>query len=67
MNATKKYITEITAKDLADLAAMTKLRVGMGLKLSKDSNGWSLELDTEGMKVVMSQIGVAWGELPGGL
>lgn len=64
MNADKKYITDITAKDVAELAAMTKIRTGAGLRLRKEANGWILELDPEGMKLIMSQIGVAWGDFP---
>lgn len=64
MNADKKYITDITAKDVAELAAMTKIRTGAGLRLRKESDGWILELDPEGMKLIMSQIGVAWGDFP---
>ena len=64
MDSNKKYITDITAADLAELSAISKMRQGFGISLRKDKDGWVIELDIGALKILMSQLGVAWGEIP---
>lgn len=61
MEGDKAYVTQITRRDLSEIAAMTKLTVGEGLQLSRAGSGWKLELDRYGLIKMLAEIGVVIG------
>ena len=58
MDANKSHITQISRSDLAELAAMSRLTVGDGLRLVKSGSGWRLEIDEIVIMELLSRAGV---------
>lgn len=56
MDPNIKYITEITQKDLRELAALTKLEAGDGVVIEKSGDSIKIGLDREKMRAFLSTI-----------
>ena len=51
-----KYITEITAKDLRELAALTHLEQGEGIVIEPTATGIKIGLDREKVRAFLSTL-----------
>ena len=56
MDANIKYITEISAQDLRELAALTHLEEGDGIVIQRNGDGIKIGLDRDKLRAFLSTL-----------
>ena len=56
MDPNKKHITEITAKDLQELAALTHLEAGDGIEIKRNGDSIKISLDRDKMRAFLTTL-----------